>query len=321
MAQESSELHYSVVDVFTAKNFAGGNPLAIVHVPASRSLSKDEKLNISREFNLSETVFLHAAVTQNESIRHMDIFIPNGELPLAGHPVIGTAWLLGELHAQWKTATLITKAGEVYVSYDPQNETSSGGQNDASAVLPREFQIQSARLGHPGLSQMQPTLAAKLDDERASWSVASLAKSVAFVLLDVGSIDMLGLVEKSSLIPPVELDEDCQPSMEVASYFYYREPVGQAGEEEVIHTRMIHHHVGEDAATGIAACTLSCYLVTQEQRDPGGKVERRFEVRQGEHMGRRSTIRANVARERDMSISKVELKGSAVKVMTGVLHT
>ncbi|KAI9654575.1 MAG: hypothetical protein M1831_005336 [Alyxoria varia] len=320
MAENSNELSYHVVDVFTSTKFVGGNPLAIVHVPASWTLCRDEKLNISREFNLSETVFLHESVAQDESTRKMDIFIPSGELPLAGHPVIGTAWLLGELHPHWEKATLITKAGEVYVSYDRQNQTASAHRHDASAVLPCNFHIQSARLEHQQLNRMQPTLASKLDDKSTTWPVASLAKSMAFVLVDVGSMEMLEVVQQSPVIPPVELDEEWQPSIEIASYFYYIEPVGSTGENEIIHTRMIHHDVGEDAATGIAACTLSCYLLTQGLQGNGGKVERQFEVRQGEHMDRRSTMRVSVVGERDAGVSKIELKGSAVKVMTGVLH-
>jgi len=58
MASTSLQLNYTVVDVFTHNRYEG-NPLAIVEVPKSATLSQDQKQIIAREFNFSETTFLH----------------------------------------------------------------------------------------------------------------------------------------------------------------------------------------------------------------------------------------------------------------------
>jgi len=64
-------LPYHILDVFTTTPFLG-NPLAIVTLSPSNSLSTSQKQSIAKEFNLSETVFVHDA--QNSTERHFDIF-------------------------------------------------------------------------------------------------------------------------------------------------------------------------------------------------------------------------------------------------------
>src|SRR3954452_15078988 len=84
---------FITLDVFTDKRFAG-NPLAVVLEPDG--LDTAAMQGIAREFNLSETVFVHAP--QDKSHRaSLRIFTPGRELPFAGHPTVGTAVLLGRL--------------------------------------------------------------------------------------------------------------------------------------------------------------------------------------------------------------------------------
>ena len=78
----ASELKFSTVDVFTDTPYQG-NPLAIVHVPKAVSITQLQKLNIAKEFNLSETVFLHEDVAEFKG-RRFDIFTILGEIPFAG---------------------------------------------------------------------------------------------------------------------------------------------------------------------------------------------------------------------------------------------
>src|ERR1700691_1687054 len=81
------------VDVFTNKRFAG-NPLAVV--TDGDGLSTAKMQSIAREMNLSETVFIQKP-TNNRALARLRIFTTTKELPLAGHPVIGTWFLLAEL--------------------------------------------------------------------------------------------------------------------------------------------------------------------------------------------------------------------------------
>lgn len=83
-------LSFDVVDVFAPAPFAG-NPLAVVHGGAGLSGARMQAL--AREFNLSETVF-PLAPTQPGADYRARIFTPSSELPFAGHPSVGVAWVL-----------------------------------------------------------------------------------------------------------------------------------------------------------------------------------------------------------------------------------
>ena len=74
------------LDFFTDKAFAG-NPLAVF--PEAEGLSDEAMLKIAREMNLSETVFVLKAES-DEVLRRLRIFTPAREIPFAGHPVVGT---------------------------------------------------------------------------------------------------------------------------------------------------------------------------------------------------------------------------------------
>ncbi|HEU5035109.1 MAG TPA: PhzF family phenazine biosynthesis protein [Mycobacteriales bacterium] len=86
-------LDYHVVDVFTDRAFAG-NPLAVVL--GGDHLSTEQMQAIASEFNLSETTFPVPPTTGDATYR-LRIFTPASELPFAGHPSVGTAWLLRSL--------------------------------------------------------------------------------------------------------------------------------------------------------------------------------------------------------------------------------
>ena len=85
------QLDFVTVDVFTTKPY-DGNPLAIVRIPHSVTLSQEQKQTIAREFNLSEATFLHEkSVDAQEDAWTVDDFLTTAEIPFAGHPTIGTA--------------------------------------------------------------------------------------------------------------------------------------------------------------------------------------------------------------------------------------
>ncbi|HEV2641885.1 MAG TPA: PhzF family phenazine biosynthesis isomerase, partial [Candidatus Elarobacter sp.] len=84
---------FHTLDVFTDRIF-GGNPLAVL--PDATGLDTAQMERIAREFNLSETVFV-LPPEQPSSAARVRIFTPGRELPFAGHPTVGTAFLLASL--------------------------------------------------------------------------------------------------------------------------------------------------------------------------------------------------------------------------------
>ncbi|KAK9490425.1 hypothetical protein V1508DRAFT_399918 [Lipomyces doorenjongii] len=119
MAQ-TIRLPFVTLDVFTKERYAG-NPLAVVRVSQSQTLTQEQKQIIAREFNYSETVILHDEDTEcpTAASHTIDIFTTDAELPFAGHPTIGTACLLGAARIGNKhdesqiQGTIVTKAGPI----------------------------------------------------------------------------------------------------------------------------------------------------------------------------------------------------------------
>ena len=95
---------YKIVNVFAESHF-GGNPLAVF--PEADGLNTEQMQLIARQFNLSETVFLHQSDTP-QAVKKLRIFTPNYEMPFAGHPTIGSAFVAHSLfnlpsHYQFET--------------------------------------------------------------------------------------------------------------------------------------------------------------------------------------------------------------------------
>src|SRR5688572_10428491 len=84
---------FHTLDVFTDRRF-GGNPLAVF--PDATKIPESQFQKIAREFNLSETVFV-LPPTDPRAAKKVRIFTPGRELPFAGHPTVGTGFLLADL--------------------------------------------------------------------------------------------------------------------------------------------------------------------------------------------------------------------------------
>src|SRR5256714_12574796 len=108
---------YYICDVFTETRF-GGNPLAVL--PKADGLSDHQMQQIAREFNFSESAFVFPG--KGGHTRHVRIFTPTAEIPFAGHPNVGTAFVLaatgefGQINSSL-TVTFEEEAGLVSVEF------------------------------------------------------------------------------------------------------------------------------------------------------------------------------------------------------------
>jgi PhzF family phenazine biosynthesis protein len=124
------QLDFLTVDVFTSKRYEG-NPLAIIRIPDGVTISQEQKQAVAREFNLSESTFLHEKSLDSQGdVWTVDIFLTTAEIPFAGHPTIGTAcYVLSELAAERDIkygvieASFKLKAGHVGLTYDVAKQT------------------------------------------------------------------------------------------------------------------------------------------------------------------------------------------------------
>jgi trans-2,3-dihydro-3-hydroxyanthranilate isomerase len=126
-----TRLRYRLVDVFTERPLAG-NPLCVVLDPCPSELMQ----RIAREVNLSETTF---PVQTRDNSYEMRIFTPTMELPFAGHPSLGTAWLLGP--GRWEQTTA---GGTVIVEADEQGATMTQPRPDFAPVDEQADDVLSA---------------------------------------------------------------------------------------------------------------------------------------------------------------------------------
>ncbi|KAF2195307.1 Diaminopimelate epimerase-like protein [Zopfia rhizophila CBS 207.26] len=312
MATSSIQLDFVTVDVFTNTRYKG-NPLAIVKVPRSYTLSQDQKQAIAQEFNLSETTFLHERGSANQTITWtVDIFTPSGELPFAGHPTIGTACHAisefsqggpgdGTVKAKFKV-----KAGLIHLEYDSP-------KNLARASIPHDLHVHAKVWSRADLTQLQPRLAegSRLGNFqlKENYPIVSVVKGMTFVLIELEDEEALNLVRTTDQSLAIDgLDEGWTDSF--AGTYFYVQLADKEDEAKALRTRMIEGTF-EDPATGSAASDLAGYLSLQEGR-PGQTLK--YVITQGVEMGRRSDINIEVVMADDSGIEYIYLVGSAVQV-------
>ncbi|KAF2687934.1 Diaminopimelate epimerase-like protein [Lentithecium fluviatile CBS 122367] len=319
MASNSLQLDYAIVDVFTHTKYAG-NPLAIVRVPKACALSQEQKQTIAREFNLSETAFLHEKVAGSDSEGWtVDIFTVKEELPFAGHPTVGTAcFVLSDVARELGEnghvdAMFNLKAGPVQLKYDAAEKT-------AQAAIPHDVRIHKQTWSRHELFRFQPRLAEAYHkgevNVKDQFPIVSIVKGMTFVLVELESLEALQRVGLSGLSlssKEMGLDEGWSRTF-VGMYFFIWVGNGSDGEKR-LRTRMIEGTL-EDPATGSAASALAAYLSLVE----GAPYQRLvFTLTQGVEMGRRSDIHIQVLMKEESGIDKVILGGGAVQVMEGRL--
>ena len=313
----SNSLPYSTLDVFTTVRYKG-NQLAVVHVPfplpfpASVLLSQETKQMIAREFNFSETVFLHDALP-GLSDRKLDIFTLTEELPFAGHPVIGTiCHVCQSEEPPLKSVTLLCRAGPIVGRYDPETKL-------AEAEIPHNVRIHQALVHGRAVLKAQPYLS-RTSVVTNELCVVSIVKGLSFVLIQVPSIsphlEKIEVSGHSVDCESVQLDEGWTPSF-VGTYFYVI--TSQSSEQIVrLRTRMLEPNVGEDSATGSAASALASFLAL---KDGTGKTTFYYSIEQGVEMGRASEIQVKVTLDATgKAVEKLVLAGRSVQVTQGVLY-
>ncbi|KAG6899341.1 hypothetical protein C0993_011129 [Termitomyces sp. T159_Od127] len=289
------KLRFVQLDVFSTTRFLG-NPLAVVHIPSGVTLSQSQKQIIAREFNLSETVFLHE-LADSDTPTTIDIFTTTEELPFAGHPTIGTGWYLLSQATQKDTVTLKTKAGVIPV-------IRNGGS--VALQVPINFREHAPFL-HANLKATQPHLDDKdyQNGKHGAEALASIVKGMTFVLLELTSEEALGRLQPFQMRITAPDLGDWAGFLGV--YAFYERPDG------VVRTRMFDGTL-EDPATGSAASTLAGWLAKKK-----GSGTWNFQIVQGVEMGRKSEITVNVEIDSSGEVSRIDLGGSAVEVMEGLI--
>lgn len=314
------KLDFITLDVFTRVRYTG-NPLAIVKVPRSETLTQEQKQMIAREFNYSETVILYETEGADHDLRwNVDIFLTTAEIPFAGHPTVGTACFLGEQLLGSKSGsdqingTLVTKAGPVPFVYLRQSHA-------ARCEVPHDLHVHQRALTTED-AQSIGLPSAVYENFANKPPFVSLVKGVTFALVQLLEEDALAAIRPNlNLLKSNHgLDKDWTAEGSTVGFFFFVK-VGHAEDGSTrLRTRMILGSL-EDPATGSASSTLAAYLALyghENERQGATKGVHEFEMVQGVEMGRKSVIGVEVTVNKSR-IDKISLAGSAVSVMEGSL--
>jgi trans-2,3-dihydro-3-hydroxyanthranilate isomerase len=295
---------YVTVDVFTDRPF-GGNPLAVV--PDARGVTPGQMQAIAAEFNLSETTFVLPPHDPGHTAQ-VRIFTPRGELPFAGHPNVGTAFVLAGHAASaarppdGDAMIFEEKAGAVPVTLLRHGATVTG----ARLAAPQELSV-GETVDRDIVAAACSLAPDGIDTRVHAPCVASCGLPLIFAA--VTSRETLSLAR-----PRTDVFAQHIPVSRAIGIHLYVETASPADD---IDTRMFAPLYGivEDPATGSANVALAALLASlAAERDL--QLERR--ISQGVHMGRPSLMVAS-AEKRDGRVVAAHIGGNCVPVMSGVI--
>jgi trans-2,3-dihydro-3-hydroxyanthranilate isomerase len=293
---------FATADVFTDRRF-GGNPLAVLL--DARGLDAEQMMRVTREFNLSETVF----VLPPEDPRHtrkLRIFTPGRELPFAGHPTVGTAYLLaalGEIPLAGEETAITFEEGVGPVAVRLLAPGGVPAFAELTAARPPEFSPAPA-----GVAALAEVLSLS-PEELGGWAEPRIV-SCGTPFLYVTLRDRAALARAR-----VRIDrwEAVAPSVSEI-YLVTRDPELPGSD---LRARMFARGLGtaEDPATGAAVTALGGYLGVRE----GADGTFRWVVEQGFEMGRPSLLHLTVEK-RGGEITAIRVGGAAVAVSEGTIE-
>lgn len=301
-------LKFYQADVFTAQPF-GGNPVAVF--PDAKGLTDDELQQIAREMNLSETVFVFPP-TDPAAVVRLRIFTPTQEIPFAGHPVLGTFYILARLGliAAKETVTRVMQECNI-------------------GLFPVELHAEDGQVVRVVMSQPKPEFLGPVDEVEDIYKVAAALGLAKHVIADTKwplEVVSTGL---PVLIVPVRTLTAVRSIRPDASAI--TDVCGRFGANGImvfttvtvesfasVHTRMFAPAIGilEDPATGSASGALGAYLVQNGVVQVGPTTE--IIIEQGYEIDRPSRILVQVESDDDM-IQEVKVGGHCVMVVEGTL--
>ena len=284
-------------DVFTEHRF-GGNPLAVL--TDARGLTVEQMQAIATEFNFSETTFVLPPADPRNTAR-VRIFTPTRELPFAGHPTVGTAFVLatiGVVGRETRDIVFEENVGPVSVRVDRDGARVTRCTLTV-AQLPQQAPAAPAR---EALAEMLSLETKDVLDGAEGWSCG-----LPFLVIPVNGIAALArCVPDAAAVARTLANYTTQAMYPVAR---------EAAEVWRVRSFVPHQVIVEDPATGSAAAAFSGWLATRAQRADGNL---RYRLNQGIEMGRPSELALDIERV-DGRISAVRVGGASVMVTEGTL--
>jgi trans-2,3-dihydro-3-hydroxyanthranilate isomerase len=271
---------YVVCDVFTNEAFTG-NQLAVF--TNARGIPEDKLQRVAKELNLSETTFVYPPKADGHVF--MRIFTPSSELPFAGHPTLGTAFVL---------------AGPLQL-LEIRIETGRG-------TIPVNVEREGARIVFGRMEQPLPTVAPFEQVDELLEALGGVEPVLPVELYDNGVPHVFVTLASRDEVAALQPDQQRLAALGVYGINCI------AGDGMSWKSRMFGPMLGmaEDPATGSAAGPLALHLARHGKIAFGDEIE----IVQGVEIGRPSKLYARVDGTAD-AIERIEVGGSAVIVARG----
>jgi len=300
------------VDVFTKKPF-GGNPLAVF--PEAEGLTPREMQLLTKEMNLSETTFVLPASKGSGADFRVRIFVPDKEIPYAGHPTLGTFYVLAREGRIKLTGPLTTVKMESLAGVLPVEIHSAGGKITKVVTVQnkpefgRVYRDAEAELLAEALtldkSDVHPKAPPQLVSTGLPWVIMPLKNRKA---VERASGNASLFAEASKMMPKDVAD----------IYVTCLDPVDRSSTTHSRGLCLVNRNIVEDPATGSASGCLGSYLV-HWKLVPIERVTR-ITNEQGYEIGRPSKIDIKVGTSRKGDIESVRVGGPVVHMMDGVSY-
>ena len=286
------------VDVFTPKPF-GGNQLAVF--TDARGLSAEEMQTLAREMNFAESTFV-LPPERPGAVKRVRIFTTTSEMPFAGHPTVGTTFVLASEGVIPLTGAETTAHLQLNIGLTPVRVTARDDRPEFVWMEQRRAEFGEA--GAPAAA-VAGAIGVEVEDIAATgWPLQVVSTGVPYLIVPLRT---LGAVRRAHP-DPTALQRILPP--DTCAYLFTREAQDPAHQARA---RMFNANpldLPEDAATGSAAGPLGAYLVRHKILAPGT-----FVIEQGYEMGRPSLIHVSVTEGGQISVG-----GRTVKVGEGVMY-
>jgi trans-2,3-dihydro-3-hydroxyanthranilate isomerase len=306
---EQRSLKFYQADVFTGQPF-GGNPVAVF--PDAEGLTDDQLQRIAREMNLSETVFVFPPTDPAAAVR-LRIFTPTQEIPFAGHPVLGTFYVLAHLKRISVQEGITRVTQECNIGLFPiEVHTEHGSVVRVVMAQPKpellepitaidELYLIAGALGIP-----------KHVIADAKWPLQVVSTGLPVLIVPVRTLTAV-----RSIIPDASAIIKVCERLGANGIMVFTTVTVESFAS--VHTRMFAPKIGilEDPATGSAGGALGAYLVHNGVVEVGPTTE--ILIEQGYEIDRPSRILVQVESEDDL-IQDVTVGGQCVLVVEGTLN-
>ena len=292
---------YYTCDVFTETRF-GGNQLAVL--PEASGLSDRQMQQVAREFNFSETAFV--LPPKQGQTRQVRIFTPTAEVPFAGHPNVGTAFVLATTGAFGPIESPITVTFEEKAGLVPVGIRRRNGTLWCELSAPEHL-----TLGKTVSAETLATALSLAPSDVVTKTHLPQVASVGLPFLVAELKDRAAL--KRIRVNAAGFDAIAGQGITPDVHLYVR-----SGDDFDIRTRMFAPFDGvpEDPATGSANCALAGLLSHYDQKRDGSFTWR---IAQGVEMGRPSVLEARTEK-RDGVVVAARIGGASVLVSEGVIQ-